>query len=61
MNGVAVLRPDQQVVLLLQNETPNTINTSIGLGGKYWNLELNKESTVTILIDEEVRGKIKDD
>jgi glucosylceramidase len=51
MNGVAVLRPDQQVVVLLQNETQNTINTSIGLGGKYWNLELNKESTVTILLN----------
>ena len=61
VNGVAVQRPDKKVVLLLQNETQNTINSSIGLGGKYWNLELTKESTVTILLDKEVRGKIKDD
>ncbi len=57
VNGVAVQRPDKKVVVLLQNETQNTINTSVGLGEKYWNLELTKESTVTILLNEEVRGK----
>lgn len=50
VNGVAVQRPDKKVVVILQNETQNTINTSMGLGGKYWNLELKKESTVTILL-----------
>ncbi len=51
VNGVAVQRPDKKVVVLLQNETQNNINTSVGLGGKYWNLELKKESTVTILLN----------
>ncbi len=51
VNGVAVQRPDKKVVVILQNETQNTINTSVGLGGKYWNLELKKESTVTILLN----------
>lgn len=51
VNGVAVLRPDKKVAVLLQNETQNTINTSVGLGGKYWNLELKKESAVTILLN----------
>ena len=51
LNGVAVQRPDKKVAIILQNETQNTMKTSIGLDGKYWNLELNKESTVTILLN----------
>jgi len=51
VNGVAVLRPDQKVAILVQNETQNSIKTSIGLGGKFWNLEITKECTATILLD----------
>lgn len=50
MIGVAVLRPDKQVAVLLQNETQETIKTAISLSGKQWEIEIPKEGVGTMVL-----------
>ena len=51
VNGVAVIRPDKQVAVLLQNETNQMVNTAISLGNKQWGIEIPKEGVVSILLN----------
>jgi len=51
VNGVAVIRPDNQVAVLLQNETNQMVNTAISLGNKQWGIEIPKEGVVSILLN----------
>ena len=51
INGVAAIRPDKKMAVLLQNETNQTINTSISLGNKQWDIEVPKEGVASILLD----------
>lgn len=50
INGVAAIRPDKQVTVLLQNETNQAIKTSISLDNKQWEIELTKEGVGSILL-----------
>lgn len=50
MIGVAVLRPDKQVAVLLQNETQEAIITSISLQNRHWEIEVPKEGVVSVLL-----------
>jgi glucosylceramidase len=50
MIGVAALRPDKQVAVLLQNETQEPIKTSISLRNKQWEIEVPKEGVGSILL-----------
>lgn len=50
MIGVAVLRPDKQVAVLLQNETQEPIKTAISLSGKQWEIEIPKEGVGTMVL-----------
>jgi glucosylceramidase len=51
LNGVAAMRPDKQVAVLLQNETQETIKTSLSLLNKHWEIEVPKEGTVSVLLN----------
>jgi glucosylceramidase len=51
INGVAAIRPDKQVAVLLQNETNNVIETTINLAGKHVEVDLPGESVVSIILD----------
>jgi glucosylceramidase len=51
VNGIAVIRPDNQVAVLLQNETNQMVNTAISLGNKQWGIEIPKEGVVSILLN----------
>jgi glucosylceramidase len=50
MIGVAALRPDKQVAVLLQNETQEAIKTSISLQNRHWEIEVPKEGVVSVLL-----------
>lgn len=50
LNGVAAMRPDKKMAVLLQNETTQTINTSIGLGINQWDIEVPKEGVITVIL-----------
>lgn len=50
MIGVAALRPDKQVAVLLQNETQGAIKTSMRLRNKQWEIEVPKEGVVSVLL-----------
>jgi glucosylceramidase len=51
LNGVAAMRPNKQVAVLLQNETQETIKTSLGLLDKHWEIEVPNEGTVSVLLN----------
>lgn len=48
--GVAALRPDKQVAVLLQNETKDIIKTSISYNSKQWGIEIPEEGVCTIVL-----------
>lgn len=50
INGVAAIRPDKQVAVLLQNETNQAIKTSINLNNQNWEIEIPKEGVGSILL-----------
>jgi glucosylceramidase len=50
MKGVAAIRPDNQVAVLLQNETNQVIKNSISLRNKQWEIEVPKEGVVSVLL-----------
>ncbi|MEN9958120.1 MAG: Glucosylceramidase, partial [Bacteroidota bacterium] len=50
MKGVAAIRPDKQVAVLLQNETNQVIKTSISFDNKHWEIEVPKEGVGSILL-----------
>jgi glucosylceramidase len=51
INGVAAIRPDKQIAVLLQNETNQAIKTSISLDKKHWEIEVPKEGVGSILLN----------
>jgi hypothetical protein len=48
--GVAALRTDKQVAILLQNETKEVIKTSISYDSKQWGIEIPKEGVVSVVL-----------
>jgi glucosylceramidase len=50
MIGVAALRPDKRVAVLLQNETQEAIKTSISLQNRRWEIVVPKEGVVSVLL-----------
>ncbi len=50
LNGVAAMRPDKQVALLLQNETQEPIKTSISLSNNQWEIEIPKGGVASVVL-----------
>lgn len=50
LNGVAAMRPDKQVAVLLQNESPEVIKTSISLVNTQWKIEIPKGGVASVLL-----------
>ncbi len=50
LNGVAALRPDKQVTVLLQNETKDLIKTTISYHSKQWAIEIPKEGVASVVL-----------
>jgi glucosylceramidase len=48
--GVAALRPDKQVAVLLQNETKDMIKTTISYYSKQWAIEIPKEGVASMVL-----------
>lgn len=51
LNGVAAMRPDKQVAVLLQNETQAAIKTTISLINNQWEIEIPIGGVASILLN----------